>query len=154
MVKVGTDANPADLMTKHLKEEVVKAHLEWLGYSTRAGRAASAPGLQSCGSTDSSRQADQWAPACQLNGLARLHLKARRAMFTPMKVAKGPVNALAVGDWRVTVGEFVSGGSFCKVEEWKTMQEPHEQMPRPWKGTTYFVSSAGDCKGASQRRSC
>ena len=69
-------------------------------------------------------------------------------MFTPMKVAKGPVNALAVGDWRVTVGEFVSGGSFCKVEEWKTMQEPHEQMPRPWKGTTYFVSSAGACKGA------
>ena len=67
-------------------------------------------------------------------------------MFTPMKVAKGPVNAQAVGDWRVTIGEFVSGGSFCKVDEWKTMNEPHEQLPRPWKGTTYFVSSVGTCK--------
>ena len=142
VVKVGTDSNPADLMTKHLKEEVVKAHLEWLGYSTKAGRAASAPGIQSCGS----KQDDQWASACQLDGLARLHQKARRAMFTPMKVAKGPVNAQAVGDWRVTIGEFVSGGSFCKVDEWKTMNEPHEQLPRPWKGTTYFVSSVGTRK--------
>ena len=141
VVKVGTDANPADLMTKHLKEDTVKAHLEWLGYSTRAGRAASAPGLQSCGSIISSGEADKWIPASQPDGFARLHRKARRAMFTPMKVAKGPVNALAVGDLGVTVGEFVGGGSFCKVEEWKTMREPHEQMPKPWRGATYFVPS-------------
>ena len=43
IVKVGTDANPADLMTKHLKAEVVERHLETLAYKTAIGRAASAP---------------------------------------------------------------------------------------------------------------
>ena len=103
--------------------------------------AASPQRLREVGSTDSSGEADKWTPASKPDGLARLHRKARRAMFTPMKVAKGPVNALAVGDLRVTVGEFVGGGSFCKVEEWKTMREPHEQMPKPWRGATYFVPS-------------
>ena len=45
LVKVGTDANPADLMTKHLRAEVANQHLEALRFYTATGRAASAPAL-------------------------------------------------------------------------------------------------------------
>ena len=52
-MKVGTDANPADLMTKHLRPEVAGVHLEVLGYRTSTGRAANAPMLMACGWGDS-----------------------------------------------------------------------------------------------------
>ena len=48
VVKVGTDANPADLMTKHLCAEVANTHLETLRLYVSAGRAASAPALLAC----------------------------------------------------------------------------------------------------------
>ena len=48
MVKVGTDANPADLMTKHLRAEVANAHLDTLRFYVSTGRAASAPALLAC----------------------------------------------------------------------------------------------------------
>ena len=48
VVKVGTDANPADLMTKHLHAEVANAHLETLRFYVSAGRDASAPALLAC----------------------------------------------------------------------------------------------------------
>ena len=48
VVKVGADANPADLMTKHLRAEVANAHLETLRFYVSAGRAASAPALLAC----------------------------------------------------------------------------------------------------------
>ena len=52
-VKVWTDANPADLMTKHLRPEVAGAHLEVLGYRTSTGRAANAQKLMACSWGDS-----------------------------------------------------------------------------------------------------
>ena len=93
--------------------------------------AASAPGLQSCSSIVSSGEADQWMSASRPDAFATLRWKARHATFTPMKVATCQVNAAAVGDLHVTVGEFLGGGSFCKVEAWKTMQEPHGRLPKP-----------------------
>ena len=53
VVKAGTDANPADLMTKHLRPEVAGAHLEMLGYRASTGRAANAPMLMACSWGDS-----------------------------------------------------------------------------------------------------
>ena len=53
VVKAGTDANPADLMTKHLRPEVAGAHLEVLGYRTSTGRAANAQKLMACSWGDS-----------------------------------------------------------------------------------------------------
>ena len=53
VVKVGADANPADLMTKHLRPEVAEARLEMLGYRASKGRAANAPMLMACSWGDS-----------------------------------------------------------------------------------------------------
>ena len=48
VAKVGTDANPADVMTKHPTVDRVNTYSEWMCYNATAGRAARAPGLQSC----------------------------------------------------------------------------------------------------------
>ena len=62
-------------------------------------------------------------------------------MLTPMEVAKGPKNAAAVGGLRVTIGEFANGPSFCRIDAWKTIAEPHERLSQPWTGNTYFVNA-------------
>ena len=53
VVKVGTDANSADLMTKHLRPEVAGAHFKMLGYRASTGRPANAPMLMACSWGDS-----------------------------------------------------------------------------------------------------
>ena len=78
------------------------------------------------------------------------HRKPRFAMFTPMKVAKGPKNASAVGDLRVTIGELANGQSCC-IDEWKAMAEPHERLSQPWTGNTYFASALNVPTVFSQR---
>ena len=45
VAKVGTDSNPADMLTKHLKAETVSAHLQRLGFEQQSGRDMSAPWL-------------------------------------------------------------------------------------------------------------
>ena len=52
VVKVDTDDNRADLMTKHLKAETVQFHLEGLAYRTALGRAKSALGIGQCAVSD------------------------------------------------------------------------------------------------------
>ena len=158
VVKVRTDANPADLMTKHLKQETVQAHLERLSYRAAQGRAASAPGLMSCmrhidgcvgraRATDPINNADMWEREEGSNGqpatVRRLHRKPRHTLFTPMKVAGGPKNAATVGNIRVTVGYFKDGQSFCKVDKWKISKEPHERITKPWTGMTMFIHHPG-----------
>ena len=73
--------------------------------------------------------------------LERQHRKPRFALFTPMKVARGPKTTAAVGQWRVTVGELANGQEFFNVDNWKAAAEPHELMGQPWTGITYFVES-------------
>ena len=55
-----------------------------------------------------------------------------------MKVAKGPRNAAAVGELRVTIGESAFGQSFCRIDEWKTMAELRKRLSQPWTGDTCF----------------
>ena len=57
----------------------------------------------------------------------------------PMKVAGGPLNALDVGSTRVTVGEYIGGWSFYKVDNWKEVKEPHRTMKGPWVGCIFFL---------------
>ena len=45
VARVGTDSNPADMLTKHLKAETVNAHLQRLGFEQQYGRDMSAPWL-------------------------------------------------------------------------------------------------------------
>ena len=138
MVKVGTNANPADLMTKHLRAEVANAHLDMLRFYISAGRAASAPALLAC---SQSGEDDRWRPRGRADVLERQHRKPRFALFTPMKAARGRKTAAAVGQWRVTVGELADGQEFFRVGNRKATAEPHELMGQPWAGSTYFVES-------------
>ena len=136
MVKVGTDANPADLLTKHFKTDAVAGHLHRLGYEPRSGRSSSAPGLMEV----QGPQVDCWETRTDGNhGIVRQHRKPRLSFFTPMKVAGGPRNATSVGSVRVTVGKYADEQTFCKVDQWKVAMEPHQKMERPWTDTTFFL---------------
>ena len=107
VVKVGTDANPADLITKHLRAEVANAHLDTLRFYVATGRAASAPALPACSRSEGD---ECWRPRGRAEVLERERRKPRFALFTPMKVARGPKTAAAVGgQWRVTIGELANG---------------------------------------------
>ena len=140
VVKVGTDDNPADLMTKHLRAEIASRHLEALRYYVSTGRAASAPSLLRC-SSSSDEGIDKWRNRADAEIVEREHHKPRFALFTPMKVAKGPKSAADVGRWRITIGELANGQSFFLVDEWKKAANPHELLSQPWTGTTFFARS-------------
>ena len=57
-MKVGTDTNPVDLMTKHLKAEVIERHLEKLAYKTTTGRVSSVPKIMDDGQCESRQVPD------------------------------------------------------------------------------------------------
>ena len=107
VVKVGTDDNLAVLMTKHLKAETSKFHLEGLAYRTALGRAKSALGIGQCA------VGDYWESQRRIENWIRRHQKQMMCLFTKIKVAGGPINAAAVGNTRVTVGQFHDGKQFC-----------------------------------------
>ena len=136
VVKVGTDANPADLLTKHFKTEAVAGHLDRLGYEPRSGRSSSALDLMEV----QGPQVDGWETRAVGNHeIVRQHRKPRMSLFTPMKVVGGPRNATSVGSVRVTVGKYADEQTFCKVDRWKVAVEPHQRMEQPWTVTTFFL---------------
>ena len=135
IVKVGTDSNPADLMTKHLKPELVDRHLQILKFKRADGRAATAPQIMSI---ENSKGADYWGIK-DAELFVRVHRKPRSCLFTPMRVAGGPSNAASVGACRVTVGRYGDGTSFRRVDDWKVASIPHQPMRREWTGTTTFM---------------
>ena len=138
VVKVGTDANPADVLTKHLKADAVAGHLDRLGYEPRGGRSSTAPDL--LGISLQQSQADGWETRTTGDHeIVRQHRKPRISLFTQMKVAGGPRNATSVGSMRVTIGKYADNQTFCMVDKWKVAAEPHQQMEQPWTGTTFFL---------------
>ena len=134
VIKVGTDANPADLLTKFLKAETVEAHLENLHYSARQGRADTAPDIM----VVAEPRRDRWEQTGNMS-FQRIHNKPRTCLFTPMRVAGGPINAAAVGDTRVTTGTFGDGRTFTYVDSWKNSNHPHRALRREWTGQTRFM---------------
>ena len=138
MVKVRNDAKPADLMTKHFRAEVASQHLEALRFYIAPGRAASAPALLACSHDEGD---DRWMRRDGAEVIERRHHKPRFALFTPMKVAKGPKSATAVGRWRVTIGELADGQEFVKIDDWKAAAEPHQLVGQPWAGIIFFTQS-------------
>ena len=62
----------------------------------------------------------------------------RETLFTPMKVGKGPKDAMEVGDLRVTVGITQSGHVFSRRDLWKQLKDPHQKL-EPFVGETHFI---------------
>ena len=73
--------------------------------------------------------------------IERRHCKPRFALFTPMKVARGPKSATAVGRWRVTIGELANGQDFVKIYDWKAAAEPHQLLGQLWTGISFFTET-------------
>ena len=94
MAKVGTDANLADMLAKHLKLETLAAHRQRLGFAPQGGRATSAPWLMATSATPGN---DLLEPGQAQESRARRHHEPRLSFFTPMKVAGGLVNAIDMG---------------------------------------------------------
>ena len=84
--------------------------------------------------------------ACGRCSLIRKHNKVREALFTPMKVAKGPVSADKVGTYRYTVvprydceGKFILSVRVF-IDNWKEASFPHKRV-HPYMGWTLFSDS-------------
>ena len=58
-----------------------------------------------------------------------------------MKVAGGPRNGLAVGEVRVTVGQYVGGSAFRRADLLKTHENAHSLRPEPWTGYTTCMTA-------------
>ena len=137
--KVPTELNPADLMTKGLKEELIYRHLKFMNFKVDNTRAKTAPKLQAVvGPSDSWEKLNEQAR--RRGNWIRRHDKPRGALFTPMKIAGGPTQASRVASQRITIGVYANGEKFHLVDDWKCAAEPHRRMPRPWTGTTIFAS--------------
>ena len=74
------------------------------------------------------------------NDLLRIHVKMRRALFTPIDVKKpeGETMGKAIGTSRRTEGEFADGRKFQIVDEWTELSNSHRALEMPWTGTTTF----------------
>ena len=137
VVKVGTANNPADVLTKNLNAETMNKHMKATHCRADAGRAGKAPQLNEMIKSD-----DYWeAKNPEAGEWKRKHVKTRAALFTPMKVAGGPRNGLAVGEVRVTVGQYVGGSEFRRVDLWKNLEDAHSLRPEPWTGHTTFMTA-------------
>ncbi len=160
VAKVPGVVNPADLFTKHLDIATMSGHLERLGFELRSDRAETAPTLNSLeegGSTGcvvkilhdepqdleldrrASDQADKWEHVG--DQLVRRHRRARRELFTPLRV-KGSPPARALTSARVTEATYTDGSSFRIVDAWTSRSQAHRALNLPWVGTTlFFVKS-------------
>ena len=135
--KVPTQDNPADALTKYLKAETLLKHIEAMGGRLEEVRAKTALKLNRLQETN----ADHWVSQAECEEdttWTRAHRKPRLCLFTPMKVAKGPLHGDDVGDVRVTIGKYVDGEEFFIADEWKRSEHPHEQMRTHWTGFTTF----------------
>ena len=127
--KVGTNENPADLLTKHLKFETVLKHVQAMGGVLKEKRDDNALKLQLLADAWC-RESPQWT---------RIHTKPRISLFTPMKVARGPTAGSEVGEWRTTEGVYQDGTTFLVKDRWKAAADPHAHLAQPWTGITTFT---------------
>ena len=132
--KVSTHDNPADVLTKNLKAETILKHITALRGRLETKRAETALKINGV-------VRDQWLHPAGRDGKTwcRSHSTPRLCLFTPMKVARGPLYAQEVGEVRVTYGEYeVTGEKFVIQDNWKESTAPHKNLQRHWAGFTVF----------------
>ena len=134
MRKIPGKANPADLMTKHLPANEMERHLDTLNVELRADRAGTAPQLNVIHHEGS----DHWAEGNK-GTVVRCHRRARRELFTPLRVQGSPPGK-ALAAVRITEGAFLDGSHFRRCDNWTARSTSHLRMPRPWTGTTTFMT--------------
>ena len=129
ILKIDTHTNPADMMTKDVDSMKLFKHLKFMNCEANTGRADTAPQLNEV--------SDKWRNTKEV--WHRNHNKSRRTLFTPMRVAGGPGNAMLVGETRVTIGQLENGERFKIVDDWKDEANAHRDLGSNWTGITMFV---------------
>ena len=85
------------------------------------------------------RHVDSWGRDGRGGRWTRIHRSARRALFTPYKVAGGPSSRVPLKRLRITRGKFVATGKpFKVIDDWSVRANAHRVLEGAWIGTTDF----------------
>ena len=148
--KVPGAENPADLMTKHLSAQDMKAHMKRLGVHSDTDRAAAAPQLNTFEDKDGhenffndadAHEEDYWEDGMLATAaeVVRIHARPRRALFTPLRVEGAPPGR-SLTPARVTRGTFLDTNEpFTWTDTWTARSTAHQWLKRPWTGSTTFL---------------
>ena len=137
----------------------MESHLRRLNIEFRGGRAAKAVELHGVQERllmeektrqelrhDSAQQGkkirDYWVDTG--GGARRVHLRMRRALFTPVDVdaAACPRAWAAMGKVRITEGVTEDGTQFLRRDNWTAPEDAHRALKARWTGTTTFLNEA------------
>ena len=158
ILKIPGSENIADIFTKYLGHALMEKHLTFMGLEYQGGRAKAAAQLHSVNKlTRELRQLkaeiknhksemkqvqikedDAWIPNLPGRTVVRMHQSERRQMFTPLNVKNGPRTMCEVGSVRTTIGKYIHGGRFVKVDQWKNSKLSNQQLRSNWNGITVF----------------
>lgn len=158
LVKIPGPENNADLMTKHLQEGMIRKHVARMCLEFQDGRSNKAANLQSvakisrrerkdkaedklnsiCSSFANDSGGDYWHARGERGTWIRVHATARRALFTPAKVSKGPNDLDKLQCRRTTIGIDKSGRTFTITDDWRDSQIAHRLLDDLWTGKTIF----------------
>ena len=154
--KVPGSENIADIFTKNLGQAIVEKHLKAMNLQYRQGRADTAIQLHAVHQkkrelrqlkaeinnlikgNEVSVSKDHWEHAECSRSWTRIHDDLRTHMFTPLNRINGPSRSCDVGSVRTTIGRFVGGGEFAKVDRWTSVKQPDRRLCGPWRGITMF----------------
>ena len=85
---------------------------------------------------------DNWISRGADGKWLRAHRTARRSLFTPCRVPRGPAHPDLLSSVRHTVGVDNKGNKFECVDNWRDADSSHRLLEFPWTGTTEFITEA------------
>ena len=165
ILKVLGTENNADLTTKHLSHDMIGKHIKRMAMEFRGGRSEKASNLQSVSAKNRAERitravncienlrdkyaeknvGDDWISRGAGGKWIRAHRTARKSLFTPCRVPRGPAHPDMFSVVRRTIGVNNKGNKFEIVDNWKDSHCSHRLMEDPWTGTTEFIT-----KGAAK----
>ena len=87
---------------------------------------------------------DQWACKGEFNTWIIDHSKTRRKMVTPCDLDCGPINVNSIASVRLTCGTYDNGELFSLCDSWRSGDNAHMELRRPWQGITAFFEDHVD----------
>lgn len=134
-------ANPADLMTKHVSDCVIKKHAATLTLGFATGRPTAAAQLHVVSNKYKRVTGDSWASKGKPGHWKRHHVTWRRCGFTPFKVAGGLGPGVNLDPRRVSIGFKRICEQFKREYVWSDKECSHRMLPFEWQGDTYFFGT-------------